>query len=383
MTKSTIIPTRWHALIAIAITLVTSFMLAIAPHTTAYAADDDNPANTPLAAAPLSLQTQANQATWYRLAGPIALDTMKSITSNAAGFKRGDCTTVILATANGYWDALSASGLAGKYHCPVLLTNPDQLSSQTRSEIARLGVKNIIISGGPAAVSDSVDRTLKNEMGCTVSRMYGEDASGTALKTFEMGEKVGGGWGDTLIVATVDGYWDALSVAPYAYAKNAPIILADSPNNFTDVNELSNDALKALKGKKFKRVIICGGTAAVSSGVEAQVPFLFGDSVEIVRLSGPTADYTSAKIAKFCVDEGMSPERIGAATMDGYWDALSGASLCGKGNFPIVLVSDSSKGAINDYVKPRAGTIQTGYVFGGPAAVSDSTYSALAAATKR
>ena len=70
---------------------------------------------------------------------------------------------------------------------------------------------------------------------------------------------------------------------------------------------------------------------------------------------------------------------MGIATGSSYYDALAGASLCGKGDAAIVLVSDDNRSTIGSFVAPHKKSIKDIYVFGGPAEVSEGTYDVLVA----
>lgn len=304
-----------------------------------------------------------------RLAGSIALDTMASVTKQ--GFKSGSCRTVVVATTDGYWDALTASSLAGLNKCPILLTEKSSLSPQAASEIKRLGSSTVYIAGGTAAVSSSVEKSISRVSGVkTVKRLAGSTAINTALKIYQQGK---GSWGKTAVVATSGGFHDALSVSPYAYAKKAPIFLANA-----STHKLDSQVLSAIKKGGFNRVVIVGGTAAVSTQVEKQLK-----GMTCKRLAGATAYETSAAIASWCVSQGMKANNVGVATGTGYYDALAGAALCGKNNAALVLADDANRSAIKSFVAPRKKSITRAYVFGGTAAVSAGTYNAVTAALKR
>ena len=116
------------------------------------------------------------------------------------------------------------------------------------------------------------------------------------------------------------------------------------------------------------KVYIVGGELAVSRAVEGQ---LAERGIEVVgRLAGDNAVMTSAAIAGFEVSQGMSADGMGVATVDGYWDALTGAALCGSEGSVLVLASDSDRRAIDAVAAP---SVSRAYVFGGEMAVSDST----------
>lgn len=320
-----------------------------------------DPAPTPTPD-PVPPVTDVASATLSRLAGPIALDTMQAITTK--GFADGSCPTVVVATMSGYWDALTASALAGLSEAPVLLTDGDSLSPQTAAEIRRLNAKEVLVTGGTSAISVGVARQIEALGNIEVKRYAGSVATQTAIEIFKASKD----WGDTAIVATSKSFHDALSIAPFAYANHAPIFLAEA-----DSGMLSGESLAALKSGGFKQVCIVGGTAAVSGSVEGQL-----GTIPSKRLWGATAYETSEAIASWCVSQGMKSDGMGIATGGDYYDALAGAALCGKGDAVIVLVSDDNRVCVNGFIGSHAPGINAAYVFGGPAAVSAGTFNAVA-----
>lgn len=308
-----------------------------------------------------ALTTQSSiSVDWTRIWGDTALDTMQKISQE--GWTR--CNTVVITTKDGYWDALSASAVAGLYHCPILLTDSQTLSSQTESELSRLKCSRALIIGGSSSVSSDVESAIKS-MGVSTERLWGDNATLTAVNVADSRK---GSWGDTCIVATSDSYYDALSIAPYAYYSYAPVFLTDS-----DAHTLSDETVQAIEDGGFSKVVVVGGNAAVyNSVIDDQL-----SDLDCTRLWGDNAYETSIEIAEYCTEHGMTCDGIGVASGDSYYDALAGAALCGKNGSTLVLVSDSNHEAIRDYIVPNDDSIETGYVFGGNAAVSDDTYSSL------
>ncbi|WP_158295168.1 cell wall-binding repeat-containing protein [Eggerthella lenta] len=303
-----------------------------------------------------------------RLAGDTALDTMAAITQQ--GWEEGSCDSVIVATMDGYWDALTATSLAGVKDCPILLTDKNELSWQTAYEVRRLGAKTVYISGGTAAISKKVQDELQKVSGVqSVKRLAGDIAINTALEVYGEGK---GSWGKTAVVATSATFQDALSVSPFAFAMKAPIFLTNA-----STLELDPQVLSAIKAGGFDRVVIVGGPAAISTKVEKQL-----SGLPVDRLFGATAYETSGAIAEWCIGQGMTFERLGVATGSDYYDALAGAAFCGKNNSALILVSDIYHVNIEAIVAKKSSSIERVHVFGGPAAVSDSTYSAIVAALK-
>ena len=315
-----------------------------------------------------SSSSTSTATTVKRLAGAMALDTMNKIV-NAGGFAKGG--TVVLTTVDGYWDALTAAGVAGMLKAPVLMTSGKSLSSQTKTQLQTLKPKRIIVCGGTAAVADSVANAAKKAAGATTRlRFKGNTATGTAIDIYnKVKSKKLGTWSTTAFVCTGEGYWDALAAAPVSYAMHIPIFLTESKSS------ISSATLKAMKDGGIKYVRIVGGTAAVSSSV-AQRLSSYGFTVKD-RLAGATAVETSEAVAKYGLSLGMKVNKLGVATTNGYWDALSGAALCGKNKAVMVLVSNSKSSSITSFIKSRASSIKNAFVFGGTAAVSEVTYNAV------
>ena len=309
-------------------------------------------------------------ASWNRLAGGTALSTMRAIINK--GWETSDYA--IVATSQGYQDALSASALAGLLNnAPVLLTKSNELSSQTKSLLTSKAVKNVIIVGGTGAVSDDVDAEIK-ALGIKTERIAGGTATTTATAVYKWGAdatKTGGTvWGKDAIVATLDSFQDALSIAPYAYAKHAPIFLTDK-----GTKDIRSSVQNYIQTGGFERTLIVGGTAAVSDAV-------LGKVTNPNRLYGGTAYTTSRAIANFALGEGMTVTNMGVACGTTYQDALVGAAFLGKLGCVIALADDKNSTTVNSVVAKNKDNLRECYIFGGTAAVSQAVEDALNAASK-
>lgn len=306
----------------------------------------------------------SSQSTWTRVYGQHDLDTMAEIS------KRGwtSSESVVIATRDTYWDALSASALAGLYGCPILLTSTSSLSSQTRSEIQRLGAKTAYIVGGPIAIASGVDAQIR-AAGCpNVERVYGQDQQGTARAIAK--KLISSGHTDTCVVATSWKFQDALSISPYAYAAKAPIFLCE-----TGTNTLSAESLSIIREAGFKTALIVGGTVAVNGDVEGKLKS--AGVANLKRVWGQTEYETSAAIAEWEIEQGMGSSHMAVATGLTYYDALAGGALCGKNNSVLVITSDSNRHCLTSFVPTQKGRVEQGYVFGGEIAVSKKSWLTL------
>ena len=314
----------------------------------------------------------AASTVWERLAGAGRYDTMQTIVEE--GFS-GYSNTVIIASGETFKDALPASGLAGAYGAPVLITDGKKLSAQTKTLLQTMYPSRIIIAGGTFAVSANVAKevlAVAKGIGAKVNRVYGDTSAKTSAKLALAGK---GRWSSdkTAIIATNKGFKDALSAAPIAYAKKYPILLADNGE------KLDKDVIDALKTLGIEDVIIVGGTGAVKKSVETQ---LLSNNIKIkTRLGGANGKATSALIAEWGIQNGMSADKMGVATAKNFPDALAGAALCGHNNAVLVLADDDNS-ANTSFPKKYKSTIKTAYVFGGESAVGIKTWNALVASVK-
>lgn len=148
----------------------------------------------------------------------------------------GALKTAILATGQGFQDAESASVLAyvgsgdsttapvsgNGDPFPILLTTPDALSSQAQDGLQSLGVQQVIVMGGPLAISDAVVSAVE-ALGISVIRVAGTDYTDTSQELARMevatvnssSQPIGLGWDPdgAVSVARGDFYSDGLAGA--------------------------------------------------------------------------------------------------------------------------------------------------------------------------
>lgn len=311
------------------------------------------------AAAPV----QRSVSGWGRVYGQHHFDTMSKVSQT--GWSASE--NVVIATDANFWDALAANSLAGALKAPVLLTSRGSLSRQTLDEIRRLGAKTAYVCGGPIAISSHVDDQIRSA-GCSVRRVYGQDQQGTSLKIAELVHSMRPVSG--VIVATSRTFQDALSSAPYSYANGVPVLICNSGSNV-----LSGDILSFVRSVKPSFAMIAGGPIAVSSSVEGQLSSSGVSTVE--RVYGQTEYETSNEIAKWCLSHGMTGSAVGVATGLTFYDALTGAGLCGTNNSVLVIASNDNRVCLTDFISAHRQEITGGYVFGGSIAISDSVYRTL------
>ncbi len=294
----------------------------------------------------------------FRLAGSDRYQTAVKVSSET--WDSSD--VVILATGMQFPDALAASGLAGSYDAPLLLTRPDVVPTSVRDEITRLGATKVIIVGGTAAVSSAVASAVDAMPGVTTFRIAGRDRYETAaLVARRISEREGGV--TTAYLARGDSFPDALACSPYAFAHTVPVLL-------TKPGSLPGYTSSMLTELGVSDVLIAGGTAAVSGSVAGAVDALPG--VAVTRLAGLNRYETAAVIAEDAVSRGWAGwSYVGVATGLNYPDSLAGGPACGRRG-GILLMTDPKvlSGATRAEILLHSGDVGRIDVFGGTAAVS-------------
>lgn len=281
-------------------------------------------------------------------------------------FDQGDWQqggTIVLAGGANYPDALAASALAGDLNAPIMLTDPNGLSSETEQRIQSLKPARVYIIGGNAAVSVDVEHRVIQlaGAGASIKRIAGDTRYDTSLKVASSLSSPS----DTVIVTTGTNYADALSISPYAFATGSPVVLS-SPSS-----GLSDSALKAIEKAGYKKAVIVGGISAVPASVTSQ---LKAQGIgNITRLSGDTRYATSAKIAEFELKQNVGFTMDGAylATGQNFPDALAAGALSGKHLAPLLLVDPGAHEACSFLSKYKGEVLRVTFV-GGTSAIGNA-----------
>ncbi len=295
-----------------------------------------------------------------RLAGDDRFSTMEAVDDE--GFEKSD--VVVLTAGSNFPDALAASGLAGTYNCPIVLTSSNALSAEASEEISRLGASTVYIVGGENSVSAAAADTLK-AMNLTVERIAGDDRYATALAVYNAGA---GSWGSsgkgtakTAIIAAGGSFPDTLSASSYAWWSTTPIFLSSSSG-------LDAATQSAIEQGGFNRILIVGGPNSVPTSVEDWARGVASTE----RLAGDNRYATSVEFATWAADEGMSFNNAGIATGSNFPDALAGGALCGVRGSVVLLadISATNGTAAVDLLGDHASEISRVYYLGGTNSVT-------------
>jgi putative cell wall-binding protein len=201
--------------------------------------------------------------------GTSAYNTTSGLSGTLAPAAPGTATA-ILATGQTFPDAMSASAMSYAGQWPILLTQQASLSPQASAAITNLGIRQVIVMGGPIAVSDTVVTQLE-ALGVSVIRIAGTDYTNTAqlLAQFELSTTNGLGWavGHTynIAVARGDFFADALAGSALTGLNHAPIVLTLNPNTLgSGIPGLFTAEHALSPPNQVSNIVVLGGPIAVT-----------------------------------------------------------------------------------------------------------------------
>lgn len=228
----------------------------------------------------------------------------------------GGASTVIVATGRDFPDALSGAAAAARFGAPILLVETDSIPGSTTAELSRLSPDDILILGGTAAVSTSVEAALAGYSTNPPQRIGGSNRYHTAALISQAAYPDPGPV-TTVFVATGTGFADALAGGPAAAHLDAPLLL-------TRPDSLPGETIAELNRLQPDTIVIVGGTAAVSTSVETALAAYATNPP--VRRGGSNRYDTARLIGEYAFPGGSTPLHVYVATGTNYPDALAGAA---------------------------------------------------------
>lgn len=311
-----------------------------------------------------------------RLAGATRIETGIAISQNSfpADHSAG---AMIVATSGNYPDALAAGPLANMVGGPVLLTPGASLDAGVAAEIVRVfdglqdDATDVFIVGGPAAVSTGVESAIAAlDPDLNVQRVGGANRIGTAILIAQTMDILRGRGPSAVMVTTSQNFPDALSASAPASDTGVngdlvPILLTGR----TALDASVSAYLTGVSGTATNAYII-GGTAALNDAVLTAVDTSIAT---VERLAGANRNGTATAVASRFYAGPLAPLSVGVATGLNFPDALTGGAHSGRKHQPLVLVRTSDVPTETvDYLTANAGTLFTGFFYGGTAAISDA-----------
>ncbi len=301
-----------------------------------------------------------------RFAGNTRIETAIALANDA--FPTGS-TTVMLARADAFPDALAAAYLGGDRDAALLLTETDNPPQATLDALDALDATDIILLGGTAAISQSQQDAL--ELSYQTTRIFGGTRYETAQRIALAGATVGtlpeagneSNMVKTAILATGENFPDALAAGGLAFGAKVPLLL-------TTKDALHPAADSALDDLMIEQVILVGGTAAISDTVKTA---LEGKGLTVLRLFGDDRTGTAAAIADYTANVlGWDYDEVAIARGDNFPDALALAQVSAKTMAPTYLTRTPTLVGTSTFeaLQARCGQPTNVLVAGGTGAVS-------------
>jgi putative cell wall-binding protein len=184
--------------------------------------------------------------------------TVSWVIARRAAALGAETSTVLVASANDFPDALAASALGAGLTYPILLTPGPEAAAQLAAEVAALGAQRTLVVGGTAAVPDEAVAGLP-----AVERLAGPERTATAVVVADRARALG--LVGRPVLASAESFPDGLSGGAFAGgARGAPVLL-------TPRGRLAEPLLAWLGQTGTDAVSIAGGPAAVAPLVSCQL----------------------------------------------------------------------------------------------------------------
>ena len=200
-----------------------------------------------------------------RIAGENRFSTARQVAELAGPDPVGEFMAgkaAIVVDGLGFADALAAGPMAAAQGLPILLTTPAALHADAESALLTLGIEQVVIVGGTAAVSDDVLRRIFS-LGIEVRRIAGASRQETAARVADVAVGELQFPADRVLLARSDNPADALVGGVRGGRVFAPILLTDS------VGALGLAAAGFITENKgtITTVEALGGTAGINQSV--------------------------------------------------------------------------------------------------------------------
>lgn len=285
-----------------------------------------------------------------RLAGSNLYDTANAVAEQ--GWKLG-ADNIILVNAQAHADALAAIPLAYKLNAPILFTEAQELPGSTAEQIKKLAPQNIVLIGGTAVISQTLENSLGQTYGKeSIIRYSGADRYDTAALI----AKALGTTGGAVIANGEEGnYADALTISSYAAYSGIPIL-------FTQRSGLPDITVRTMNDLKVEKTVVVGGESVVPVSIYQQLP-------GAVRYGGSDRYGTAAMIAQ---ELKLNLNTVYVATGQRFADALVAGNLASHTLSPLILVDQGVPDAAAGFFSANRDSINNLVMVGGEGIINQA-----------
>lgn len=283
---------------------------------------------------------------------------------------------VVMVSGRSWQEAVVAASVAGSLEAPVLMTPPDRVRDDALEFLDRAGISNVLLVSTDAESTRSIGTAVDGQLadaGLTVERSGGSDHYLTGVAMAERLDAVGalGNGGAAAIIASGEVFADALVAGPLSARGAHPVLLTPRDSLHSAVADYLGDA-------SISRVVLMGGTAALSEAVETSITEM---GISVDRMAGATRFETAILTGQFAArltgDGCFEGGHAGLARARVPFDSFSAAPLMARLCAPLVLTDPkkipASTAEFLDGVRRshEDGSVSL-TVFGGDAAVSQA-----------
>ena len=256
-----------------------------------------------------------------RFSGPERYATAVEVSK--AKFADGSYFVFVSSGAN-FPDALAAGPAAALCDAPLLLVPRDGvLPVVVADELRRLKPEAIYVVGGASAISDVMVSQLRDFAD-------GTDFGGAnRYDTAAFVATVFGDSGKTVFIATGANYPDALAGGAAAGRLGGTLML-------TSRDQLPAETIDAFDWLKPSRIVLLGGTSAISESVRGQIQAVL-PGVPVDRAAGSDRFATAAATSALAFPG--TAAKVYLATGTGFPDALAAAPVAGPDGAPLLLTT--------------------------------------------
>ena len=212
---------------------------------------------------------------------------------------------------------------------------------------------------------DGVDYSFnkKGEAVPSWNVVKGGNRYSTATEISKMNYATGG----TVVLVNGNAVADGIAATPLASSENASILLANT-------NNLPKETADRMKEIAPQKVIIVGGTNAVSDALASRIADEY--AVDVERIAGKDRYATSFEIAKKLAENGIDIKTAYIVSGRGEADALSVASKAGSDKQPIILTGkDAIAPEMYEWLKEQ--NLEDAYFIGRNKVISNNVISSV------
>lgn len=296
-------------------------------------------------------------ATYVRIGGTDRFDTAVVVANQLL---TPPVTTVYVASGDNFPDALTAGAAAAHVGGPVLLTHGTTLPDGTKNEIVALKPTNVVIVGGPAAVSDAVKAAIAAavptatvvRIGASVGTRY-DTAVALSKQSFSPNVPI-------LFVANGLTFPDSLAGSAAAGTLGGPVLLAPPSG---PVSQSFVDEIGRLHPKK---LVLLGGYNGITQ-LQGTYIGSYASSATVSRESGDDRYGTAVAVSQASFSPGVAS--VFLTSGETFPDGLAAGAIAGGRHVPLLLTrKDCLPQAVADEIS-RLNPAQV-YVVGGTGSVA-------------